>query len=166
MIQENINRAISTGALMAGLYTQTPKFKEAQEYKTKLTQLSKRREAITKRIELEDKDALTTINAGGELSPEQRETYAATGNELENITRESYELNPTAEGLEQLYQVKRRNAMINPNNRAAIAAQRQGQQNLTLQDRIEGFKNMSVEEGREFLKQAQHIQSQRKREDK
>lgn len=169
-VQSTINSILGSAALFAGLYKHSPGYQEKRQTQAQLKNLSQQEEKLQAKAQIESAAAQDVIGQGLEVSPEAQSIQRETGQELESVLRESYNINPTQEAYNKLLKAKKENTDYDrriaeqANDRAGNIAQIQGDQAISLKDRLEGFKNMSMSDRREFLKQATHIQAQEKRQ--
>lgn len=187
--QNNINRTIDTGAVLAGLYSQTDRSKALQASITSKG-LSKQAAKLKGNPNLYQKELAAKLSSSAqsqadkavELSPSESriKTAVAARQESMNLSEE-YELakGNAAEAEQQRYEQEIAQEEANAgaivplavsqqvgqqaNNRAGTTATVQGAQASNYKSRLEEIKNMSVEDGREFLRAAQHIQAMKKR---
>lgn len=151
-IQQNVNSAINTAGIIAGLYTQTPGFK----LKKQLEGLDQQKEIIGQKLEAQK--AAQEVRKRRGLKPTEGETQILneTGEHLEGVLKQQFELNPTEENY-KFYKTQK-NVNIRSNNiqkeQQDLAAKAQEtQQRLEEQQTLQAAQKEALNNRLKFLRE-------------
>lgn len=153
-IQSSINQSINTATLAAGLYSQSPAGKKAAE----LRQI-KRQEDVLGRME---STIESQVKPGSPDAPIERFYDTAVG-----TAQRKFELEPSKENWENLsdWSAGQQGYLEAEGSykEKSVRAARISDEHLTTDQMINSIRKMKLEERKELLKQAAHIQAQEKR---